>query len=273
MKKDVSLLLVEDSQEDATWIQLALRKAQNITVNVDHVEWLSTALTAVGAKIYDIVLLDLTLPDSHGIDTLVSFLGTAPHLPVIVLTGYDDMETAMRCMKFGAQDYQLKGEVNTGPLERSIVYAIERRRRDLVGRRLIRASLSHFTVADEDQPVSLAMLKEHVRKLPKAIEAILAYISKNAPQCNDDLQVLIDAHNVPTMLREMREILHGSEPPPSLAPKATGESEGTRALASRTLRDIKATSPGEEPVDIPTAQEALADVIEDLGRPLEKYDA
>jgi sigma-B regulation protein RsbU (phosphoserine phosphatase) len=81
------------------------------------------------------VLLDLSLPDAHGTETVARMRAAAPAVPVVVLTGLDDEETALRAVKEGAQDYLVKAEV-TGPLlARAVRYAIERRRADEATRR------------------------------------------------------------------------------------------------------------------------------------------
>ena len=77
----------------------------------------------------DLVLLDLNLPDSAGLDTFRSVHRHAMHLPIVILSGQDDVELAVDAVSLGAQDYLTKGEANRSSLARSIRYAIERSRR------------------------------------------------------------------------------------------------------------------------------------------------
>src|SRR5207249_9372693 len=77
---------------------------------------------------FDLVLLDFVLPDSMGLDTFTSMLAQAPHSPIIILSGLDDEALAIEALRLGAQDYLVKGEVDSNLLVRSIRYAIERKR-------------------------------------------------------------------------------------------------------------------------------------------------
>lgn len=74
------------------------------------------------------VLLDLSLPDTHGLSTVTQVLATSPGVPVVVLSGHDDHPLALKALQHGAQDYLVKGEGGTDFLARSILYAIERKR-------------------------------------------------------------------------------------------------------------------------------------------------
>jgi DNA-binding NarL/FixJ family response regulator len=76
--------------------------------------------------------LDLTLPDSFGLETFFKMQAEAPHLPIVVLTGVNDEELALEAVQRGAQDYLVKGHVNGDLLERALCYAIERKRAEEV---------------------------------------------------------------------------------------------------------------------------------------------
>ena len=91
-------------------------------------ERLDSALKTVGDEAFDIVLLDLSLPDSSGLDTFAKMHAQAPAVPVVVLTGLDVESFATEAVQQGAQDYLIKGQVDTPTLVRSIRYAIERQR-------------------------------------------------------------------------------------------------------------------------------------------------
>jgi light-regulated signal transduction histidine kinase (bacteriophytochrome) len=97
------------------------------TFELDHSTTLADALDHLEEdKGYDVVLLDLGLPDSQGLDTLLKAREQAPHLPIVILTGFDDEERSLQALQLGAQDYLFKGDLNSRPLVRAIRYAIER---------------------------------------------------------------------------------------------------------------------------------------------------
>jgi len=88
----------------------------------------SKALTRLGRKDIDLVLLDLGLPDSHGLTTFHKLRQAAPDVPVIVLTSTDDEELAVTAVRDGAQDYLIKGQISGRPLVRAVRYALERQK-------------------------------------------------------------------------------------------------------------------------------------------------
>jgi signal transduction histidine kinase len=127
----VRILLVEDNPGDARLIRETLREAVSLRFELCHVERLSDARDYCGRQIIDVVLLDLSLSDAHGMDTVSQCLSFAAELPIIVLTGLDDERIAVQAVQAGAQDYLVKGQVDSTLLVRSIRYAVERKRLDL----------------------------------------------------------------------------------------------------------------------------------------------
>jgi PAS domain S-box-containing protein len=93
-----------------------------------HADRLSMSLTHLQRPGIDVVLLDLTLPDSDGIETLNRMQARAPHVPIVVLTGRDDETVAIQLLQAGAQDYLVKGQVTSPLLMRALQYATERKR-------------------------------------------------------------------------------------------------------------------------------------------------
>jgi DNA-binding NtrC family response regulator len=122
------LLLVEDNPADARMISTALRSADSQQFTLVHVEQLSVALSWLEKKQFAVILLDLSLPDSWGLDTIKQIQTRAPHLPIVVMTGIDDEQLAINAVQEGAQDYLVKGQVEPPILMRALRYAIERHR-------------------------------------------------------------------------------------------------------------------------------------------------
>ncbi len=124
----INVLLVEDSPADVRLLLEFLKDVPTTPFQVTQCDRLDTALHNLGKTKFDIILLDLTLPDSMGLETLVTIHSRVPAIPVVVLTGLDDEIMTLRAMQAGAQDYLVKGEVTGDLLVRSMRYAIERQR-------------------------------------------------------------------------------------------------------------------------------------------------
>jgi signal transduction histidine kinase len=117
------VLLVEDNHDDAVLIQETL---SGTAIEIDRAERLSTALEKLANGGLEAVLLDLSLPDAQGLDTISRLRSQAPGAPIVVLTGLNDEEAAVKAVEEGAQDYLIKGQVDGHLLARSLRYAIQR---------------------------------------------------------------------------------------------------------------------------------------------------
>jgi signal transduction histidine kinase len=129
-QSSVKLLLIEDSPDDAAVIREALSEASDAHYEMEWANRLSAGLEALTRQAFDLVLVDLDLPDSQGLDTVVRAHTHAPSVPLIVLTARDDQALAVQALQRGAQDYLVKGyvQVYRDLLGRAIRYAIERKR-------------------------------------------------------------------------------------------------------------------------------------------------
>jgi two-component system, cell cycle sensor histidine kinase and response regulator CckA len=129
----IKILLVEDNPGDVLLLQETLSEISLITFVVVNVERLSAALKQLQTDVFDVILLDLALPDSQGLESFTKIYQQVPLTPIVVLTGMSDETTALKAMQAGAQDYLVKGRVSGGDLlMRSIRYAIERKRAEAV---------------------------------------------------------------------------------------------------------------------------------------------
>ena len=135
--KTSTVLLIEDDPADAQLIMEILREEPESAMDIIHADSLARGLEALSRGGIDIALLDLTLPDSSGYDTFIMLQKKAPAMPVIVLTGMDDKELAIRSVHDGAQDYLVKSLVDYTMLARSIRYSIARKQSLLEKARLI----------------------------------------------------------------------------------------------------------------------------------------
>lgn len=123
-----AILLVEATPADARLVEAYLAEAGEGRFQVDLASDLSLALALLGARSFDIVLLDLSLPDSQGLDAFVRLQARAPDLPVVVLCDPEEEPLALQALHLGAQDYLLKDELDARLLARSLRCAVERKR-------------------------------------------------------------------------------------------------------------------------------------------------
>jgi len=123
-----TILLVEDDIEDALILTNMMREAPFHSWKMTHVSRLDHALIELGQSNYNIVILDLSLPDSVQSGTLQTIEFAAPQAAIIVMTGLDDDQVADEMIAIGAQDYLIKGQTNSHLVMRSMRYAIERKR-------------------------------------------------------------------------------------------------------------------------------------------------
>jgi DNA-binding response OmpR family regulator len=126
--KLLNVLLVEDNPGDSRYIQLIATETTGVPIQFVQVDSLASALTTLDETEIDVVLLDLGLPDSFGLGTLRSIRTHNSRIPIVVLTGHDDSELAIKAVSEGAQDYLVKGQLDNQLVVRSIRYAIERQK-------------------------------------------------------------------------------------------------------------------------------------------------
>jgi two-component system cell cycle sensor histidine kinase/response regulator CckA len=133
MADDAAVLLIEDNPGDIRLVREALSDRRLARWRLTCCETLAEGLALLAAEIFAAVLLDLTLPDCVGEDTIARVHGAAPRMPIVVLTGMESESISREAVRAGAEDYLVKGVFDGGLLSRAIFYAIEhaRMRRDL----------------------------------------------------------------------------------------------------------------------------------------------
>jgi signal transduction histidine kinase/DNA-binding NarL/FixJ family response regulator len=123
----LKILLVEDSPSDAALLRESLTQKEFGSIEFAHVETWAEAVKNLRQGQFDILLLDLSLPDSAGRDTFLQARAEAPHLPIVVLTGVEDEVIGLDAVRHGIQDYLIKGQADGRQIARAIRYAIERK--------------------------------------------------------------------------------------------------------------------------------------------------
>jgi len=126
--RPIKVLLIEDNPGDARLLREALADGEGMSFELECADRLSAGLERLAQGGIELLLLDLGLPDSQGLDALDRVQTEVPDVPIIVLTGTQDEGLGMKAVQIGAQDYLVKGEVDARLLVRSMRYAIERHR-------------------------------------------------------------------------------------------------------------------------------------------------
>lgn len=124
MVKQLNVLLIEDNPGDVRLTEIMLCEPSDLEINLTVADSLAAAFKYIAAENLHVILLDLNLPDSAGIDTFRQVKAFAMNLPIIILSVLSDKELIYQAMQEGAQDYLVKGEIQNESLIRSISYAI-----------------------------------------------------------------------------------------------------------------------------------------------------
>lgn len=204
--RPIRVLLVEDNPGDTRLIQEMLSEAGETVFELQHAGRLSEGLEYLTEGEIDVILLDLSLPDSRGLETFAKKNAQAPHVPIIVLTGLNDEALAVEAVRQGAQDYLVKGQVDSHLLVRAIRYAIQRkqaeetlrqRTADLEARNEELDAFAHTVAHDLKDPLGLIVgyvyiLMESYASLPEdEVQSYLNDIARNALKMSDIIDSLL----------------------------------------------------------------------------------
>jgi len=134
--RPLRVLVIEDDREHAEMVERLLGLSEVPKYTVSLAPTLADGLAKLTEGLEDLVLLDLDLPESKGVDTFRKVNAAAPDVPIVILSGISEVTTAIEMVQEGAQDYLVKGHVDTHLLFRSIRYAIERKRAEVASRQV-----------------------------------------------------------------------------------------------------------------------------------------
>ncbi len=154
--RTINILIVEDDPVDRKALQRALAEGSLGDVGTREAASLAEAVTLLEEETPDIVLLDLGLPDSSGLDSISTLEPWTDNVPIIVLTGYEDEATAVRAVQKGVQDYLNKDCINSNVLTRVIRYAIERKEHE----RQLRVTEECYRMVFENSAVAIMVTDE-----------------------------------------------------------------------------------------------------------------
>lgn len=192
--RKVKVLLLEDNPGDAELLRDMLEEELECSARIQWYTLLSEGKKAIGKEAFDIILMDLGLPDSEGLDTLKVFLSAHRDTAVIVITGLDDGETGRRAVALGAQDYLIKGMITSPLLCRAIRYAMERKR------------------MEKEREL---LLREVHHRVKNNLSAVGVFLSMQADLLEDAQpeasRILIEAGNRVGLMQSMYQILYQAE--------------------------------------------------------------
>ena len=146
MNDAIRLLLIEDNPGDVRLIEEMLRGSDGQRFDLESAETFAHGLARARETAFDVLLLDLSLPDSTGIETLTRACAELPETAIVVLTGFDDQTVGVQAVQQGAQDYLVKGDVDGKLLRRTVHYAMERHRAEMA---LLRSSEEYRSLIDD----------------------------------------------------------------------------------------------------------------------------
>lgn len=206
----VKILLLEDNDADARLIFEYLKEPGFLPFELKRVTHLSEALQKIAEERCDVILSDLDLVDSRGLDTLWAVVQASPQVPVVVLTGFDDEKLGIDALQKGAQDYLVKGKIQSDVLIRSIRYAVERKKKEVLSaqlelektKRLSDIGVLAATVAHElrNPLATINMAAYNIRRKSKNadLEKHLASIDLKVAESNQIINNLLSYSRIKT---------------------------------------------------------------------------
>ena len=192
----ISVLLIEDNEADAYLVSDSLANSEPNRFTITHRDRLSTGMACLSAEEFDLVLLDLSLPDCEGFETFRRLRESYQSIPIVVLTGLDDQDLAIKTTREGAQDYLPKQFIGGELLKRLIRQAIERKR--------IEEALKQ---ADSRKNEFLAMLAHELRNPLAALECGLSLLKSAGPESDRNWAMTMAEHQVRLLARMVDDLL------------------------------------------------------------------
>jgi phosphoserine phosphatase RsbU/P len=209
----IRILLVEDNSGDARLLRELLRESASLAFELTHVGRLADARASIEVQGADVILLDLSLPDTHGLESVTRTLEFAPQVPIVVLTGLDDESAALAAVHAGAQDYLVKGQVESGGLTRAIRYACERKRLEreraqLLDREREARALAEGAVRARDEV--LRVVSHDLGNSLSAVQVIASVLLRTLPEESTApgvRQQIENVHQLATQMQRLRQDL------------------------------------------------------------------
>jgi CheY-like chemotaxis protein len=181
LMEKISVLVVEDNPLDTVLIKENLGDIPEKRYTVDDAATLAEAMQKITAGRFDVILLDLGLPDSKGFDTVRTVVSRFPQSTIIVLTGLKDEQLALQAVRHGAQDYLEKNQISPVLLRRSISYAVERKKAEMEKENLLADLTEALERIEQLQGIlPICAACKRIRNSEGGWEQIEVYLKKHA---------------------------------------------------------------------------------------------
>ncbi|HSE83833.1 MAG TPA: response regulator, partial [Thermodesulfobacteriota bacterium] len=280
----IKILLIEDNPGDARLVQEMLAKAKGASFKLEWAGRISTGLKLLSEKDFDIILLDLSLPDGFGLDILEKVQAQFPGIPIVLLTGtFDEESIAVMALQGGAQDYLFKGNTDSNLLIRSIKYAIERKRVE----EALRSAYNGLELrvqerTEELEKANQALQTEIVER--KRVEEEVKRLNLDLKRRLDEMQALLDVVPVGIAVAQDPECELITVNPAAADMLGIGLDENASksrpdesSLPFKLLRDGREIPPEELPMQYAAAhnisiREMELDIVHDDGRVVNSYE-
>ncbi len=198
----LQILIVEDNTGDFLLIQQMLNESRDFSKDIIHVTSLQDAISSVEASDPDVILLDLSLPDSYGFDSFQRLNAVNPSIPILILSGLNDTRFAHEAVKNGAQDYLVKGEFEEKLLAKSILYSIERKS----SMELIRQSQASYKLLFENNPIPMYIREKDGLRILKVNQSAIDHFGYSEEEFLHmqvtDLHPIEEVESLKRMIRE-----------------------------------------------------------------------
>lgn len=224
-----SILLIEDNPDDRFFIKKYLSMGNLKGWEIAEAVRLSDAIEYIEQTTPEVILLDLSLPDSHGEETFNQAKRNAPHIPIVILTGLSDINVSKKLIQKGAQDYLVKGEYDTRLLEKSIEYAIERHRLKLENDRTKERLIDSVLETQDRERARIAKeLHDGVVQSLTVVSLSLGLFRKSAASFDKTTQLHFEkcTEHLSNTIDEIRNISH------TLMPRSIAEMSLAEALGA-----------------------------------------
>ncbi len=258
------LLIIEDNPGDARLIREMLAEARDCPFHLEWADQLSKGLESLAQDEFAAVLLDLSLPDSQGLETFHKAHAQAPNTPFVVLTGNSDDEVALQAVQAGAQDYLVKGEVDVDSLVRTLRYAVERARLVVQERELRQRESAFVATASHELRTPLHSIRGFTRLLldpkepdPATQKEFLTYIDEQSERLSQLVNDLWDVAKIDAGRLELRK------EPLALEELVRSTADQFRTVAEKTSVTIETDLPSGLPA-VEADKEHLGQVLTNL---------